>query len=75
MMDWRKLTTNVLIAYIASWSYFAVTLRIFTTMLGKVHGVFVNYILSWGLMMAIIFILGKLNPQSENAMSTTPLNQ
>ena len=71
MIDWKKLTINVLLAYIVSWIYFAVTLRIFTTMLGKVNGIFVNYILSWGLMIAVLFILGKLYPQPENATNTT----
>ncbi len=62
MFDWKKLTINVLIAYIASWGYFFITLRLVTRIFGRARGTALNYFISWGIMIAVLFILGKLNP-------------
>ena len=63
MFDWKKLTINALSAYIVSWGYFFISLRLVTQIFGKARGTTLNYFLSWGIMIAVLFILGKVNPE------------
>lgn len=62
MFDWKKLTINALIAYIASWGYFFISLQLVTRIFGKAKGTALNYGISWIVMIIVLFILGKLNP-------------
>ena len=60
-MEWNlgELSTHVLVSYLISWSYFFITLPIFTRFFGKVLGTSINYGISWGIMLIAIYFLEK----------------
>lgn len=60
-MSWNlaELSTNVLVAYVISWTYFFITLPFFTKLFGKILGGSINYGISWGVMLFAIYFLEK----------------
>jgi hypothetical protein len=47
------LSKTVLISYIVAWLYFFITLPFFIKFLGKIKGSFINYWISWGVMILV----------------------
>jgi hypothetical protein len=64
-MGWNlaELSTHAIVSYIISWSYFFITLPLFTKFFGKVLGSSINYGISWGILLIAIYFLEKWNVQ------------
>jgi len=65
LVNLKKLTISALIGYIISWTYFFVTLPIFQKLFGIVKGGFINYMISWILLLLVIFLLGVIYPNID----------
>lgn len=53
----KNLSINTIVAYAISWTYFFTTLPFITNALGKIKGTTVNYLISWGIMLVVIYVL------------------
>jgi hypothetical protein len=63
------MSTYTLIGLVLSWIYFFITLPYFIRLVGKIQGPTLNYGISWILMICIIYILQKLNPEIKTLES------
>ena len=60
-----KLSINALIGYIVSWLVFLLTLPIFIRIFGRVKGATIDYIVSWGVLLGIMYILTVIYPDGD----------
>jgi hypothetical protein len=56
-IDIKKLSLNTIIAYGASWLYFFISLPIIKKIFGTITGTTLNYLISWVIMLIVIYIL------------------
>jgi hypothetical protein len=56
-IDIKKLSINTALSYLLSWSYFFITLPFMTKVFGLVKGTTINYFISWGFMLVIMYLL------------------
>jgi hypothetical protein len=54
MFDWKRMSVNVITAYVVSWAVFFIFLQLSTSILGKIIGTIVLYTFSWILFVGII---------------------
>ena len=59
--NFLNLSKTVLFGYLVSWLYFFITLPFFTAFLGKIKGSFINYLISWGIMIVVVGFLQSRN--------------
>lgn len=63
-IDIKKLSINTIIAYVISWGYFFLSLPFMRKHIGIARAATVNYFISWGLMISIIYVLQTVHLDS-----------
>ncbi len=64
-INWPKLTINLIIAYIISWTYFTLIVSYLQKILGTTIGVVSAYLSSWTLLIFNVYLLHKINPKGD----------
>lgn len=57
--------THILLSYGISWLYFFFTVRIAIHIFGKYAGVAINYIISWLVLFAFWYFIGRVSKADE----------
>ena len=70
-IDWKKILTTSIFAYIISWTYFLVTLPVYIRIFGKVNGTIINYFISWGILLFTFSIIHRFWPDAVADDRTT----
>ena len=65
LIDWKKLTVNVIIGYAVSWLYFLVSLALFRKIFGVVKGAAVAYLSSLLVWILTAYLLHSINQQGD----------
>lgn len=60
-IDIKKLSVNTIIAYVISWGYFFLSLPFMTKLVGIARATTLNYLISWGIMISIIYVLQTIH--------------
>ncbi len=53
----KEISLTVILSYLVTWGFFFLTLPFFIKIAGKVAGPVINYIISWILMVGIVYII------------------
>ena len=65
LIDWKKLTVNVIIGYAVSWIYFLVSLALFRKTFGIVNGGIIAYLSSLLVWILTAYLLHSINQQGD----------